>query len=123
MDPRQKSPDASHPITVTPTGKRVVVAIGDTVIADTAEALTLQESTYPAVQYVPLAAVDPAMLGASGHHTYCPFKGEADYFHLGRDGERENSVWIYRAPYDAVAAIKDHVAFYPDGVQVTVADT
>jgi uncharacterized protein (DUF427 family) len=120
MDPRQKLPDASHPITVTPTGKRVVVELGGTVIADTTESLTLQESTYPAVQYLPVSAVDPAVLKASDHHTYCPFKGEADYFHLGRDGELENSVWIYRAPYDAVATIKDHVAFYPDKVTLTI---
>ena len=120
MDPRQKLPDASHPITVTPTGKRVVVELDGTVIADTTEALTLQESTYPAVQYLPVSAVDAAVLHGSEHHTYCPFKGEADYFDLGRDGELENSVWIYRAPYDAVAEIKDHVAFYPDKVTITI---
>jgi uncharacterized protein (DUF427 family) len=27
-----------------------------------------------------------------------------------------NAVWTYRAPYTAVADIKDHVAFYPDRV-------
>ncbi len=120
MDPRQKLPDASHPITVTPTGKRVVVELDGTVIADTTEALTLQESTYPAVQYLPVAAVDAAVLQGSDHHSYCPFKGEADYFHLGRNGEQGNSVWIYRSPYDAVAEIKDHVAFYPDKVTITI---
>jgi uncharacterized protein (DUF427 family) len=36
-------------------------------------------------------------------------------------GERSiNAVWIYRAPYDAVAAIKDRVAFYPDRVDAIV---
>ena len=25
-------------------------------------------------------------------------------------------MWIYEAPYEAVAAIKDHVAFYPHRV-------
>lgn len=120
MDPRQKLPDASHPITVTPTGSRVVVTLDGAVIADTAEALTLRESTYPAVQYLPVDAVDPAVLRASDHHTYCPFKGEADYYHLGRDGELADAVWTYRAPYDAVAPIRDHVAFYPDRVTITV---
>ncbi|MGI5127199.1 DUF427 domain-containing protein [Pseudonocardia sp. CA-107938] len=120
MDPRQKLPDASHPITVRPTGQRVVVELDGTVIADTTDALTLQESTYPAVQYLPLAAVDPAVLRPSDHHTYCPFKGEADYFDLGREGELGNAVWIYRTPYDAVSEIKDHVAFYPDKVTITV---
>jgi uncharacterized protein (DUF427 family) len=32
-------------------------------------------------------------------------------------GERSvNAVWAYEAPYAAVAAIMDHVAFYPDRV-------
>ncbi|MEA3158333.1 MAG: hypothetical protein QOK44_5922, partial [Betaproteobacteria bacterium] len=32
-------------------------------------------------------------------------------------GDRSvNAVWTYEAPYAAVAAIKDHVAFYPDRV-------
>ena len=36
---------------------------------------------------------------------------------MARGGERAvNAVWTYEAPYDAVAPIKDHVAFYPDRV-------
>jgi uncharacterized protein (DUF427 family) len=27
-----------------------------------------------------------------------------------------NSVWTYESPYPAVAAIKEHLAFYPDRV-------
>ena len=38
------------------------------------------------------------------------------------DGDRaDNAVWTYEAPYDAVAQIADHVAFYPDQVAITVA--
>ena len=29
---------------------------------------------------------------------------------------RTLAVWTYEAPYAAVAAIKDHIAFYPDRV-------
>ena len=38
-------PDERHPITVTPTGSRVVVTRGDQVVADTTRALTLQEAS------------------------------------------------------------------------------
>lgn len=121
MDTRQKLPDAAHPITVTPTGTRVVVTLGETVVADTTEALTLQESTYPPAYYLPLAAVDPALLLHSDSSTFCPFKGDASYYSLvGPDGEITDAVWTYRTPYEPVAAIKDHVAFYPDKVTVTV---
>lgn len=114
-------PDENHPITVTPTSGRVVVTRGGRQIADTTRALTLQESTYPAVQYVPVADVDPAVLERTDHATYCPFKGDAGYYSLVVDGERaENAVWTYDAPYDAVAEIAGHVAFYPDQVEITV---
>ena len=115
-------PDESHPITVTPTGRRVVVTRAGRVIADTTRALTLQESTYPAVHYVPLDDVDPAALEPSDHATYCPYKGDAGYYSLVVDGERvPDAVWTYERPYDAVREIAGHVAFYPQHVDVDVA--
>jgi uncharacterized protein (DUF427 family) len=114
-------PDASHPITITPTADRVVVTRGGRQIADTTRALTLQESTYPPVQYVPLADVDPAVIERTDHATYCPYKGEAGYYSLVVDGERaDNAVWTYDAPYDAVSEIAGHVAFYPQQVEITL---
>jgi uncharacterized protein (DUF427 family) len=114
-------PDQRHPITVTPTASRVVVTLGDRVVADTKDALTLQEAAYPAVQYVPLADVDPSVLARSDHATYCPYKGDASYYHLVVDGQRhENAVWTYEAPYDAVGDIAGRVAFYPNVVDVEV---
>src|SRR3954462_11523670 len=62
-----KIPGLDHPITVTPTEAPVVVKAGDRVIASTERALTLQESTYPAVQYVPLEGGAPGgPVGAAG---------------------------------------------------------
>ena len=110
-------PGPDHPITVEPTKARVVVKAGGRVVADSRNALTLQESTYPAVQYIPLADVDSAVLERTGHETYCPYKGEAGYYSLeAGDVKAENAVWTYEKPYDAVAPIKDHVAFYPNVV-------
>jgi uncharacterized protein (DUF427 family) len=116
-----KIPGPDHPITVEPTGKRVVVRAGGQVIAESDAALTLQESTYPAVQYVPLADVDPGALRSTDHATYCPFKGDASYYSIvTQDGELENAVWTYEQPYDAVSGIAGHVAFYTDRVDVSV---
>ncbi|MBG0561092.1 DUF427 domain-containing protein [Actinoplanes aureus] len=110
-------PGPDHPITVTPTGKRVVVTAGGRVVADTRDALTLQEASYPAVQYVPLADVDRSLLERTSTESYCPFKGEASYYSITAGGDRSvDAIWEYREPYDAVAPIKDHVAFYPDRV-------
>ena len=116
-------PGPSHPITVEPTGKHVAVRINGEVVADTDEALTLQESTYPAVQYIPLRDVVTQRLKPSDTETYCPFKGEASYFDVVTEAGQivDDAIWTYKQPYPAVAAIADHVAFYPDKADITVA--
>jgi uncharacterized protein (DUF427 family) len=112
-------PDQSHPITVEPAPSRVRISYGDRLIADTDRALVLTEAAYPPVVYVPVDAVDTEVLEPSAHQTYCPYKGDASYFTL-RDGDRvaEDAVWRYVTPYDAVAPIAGHVAFYPQHVRI-----
>jgi uncharacterized protein (DUF427 family) len=110
-------PGPDHPITIEPNPARVVVSVAGKVVADSQRALTLREADYPPVQYIPLADVDESLLAPSDHASYCPFKGDASYFSVPAGGERsDDSVWVYRRPHDAVAEIKDHVAFYPDRV-------
>jgi len=121
MSRQRLLPSPAHPITVTPTRKRVTATVGDLVVADTANALTLQESTYPAVQYIPLDDVDRSVLERTDTQTYCPFKGDASYYSVKTaDGDLVDAVWTYEQPYDSVADIAGHVAFYPNKVAVTV---
>ncbi|HEX2215072.1 MAG TPA: DUF427 domain-containing protein [Mycobacterium sp.] len=116
-------PTEAHPITVEPTGRHVTVRINGEVVAETDAALTLQESTYPAVQYIPRADVVAERMRPSGTVTYCPYKGDAGYFHVvTAAGETvEDAIWIYEKPYPAVGRIAGHVAFYPDKADITVA--
>jgi uncharacterized protein (DUF427 family) len=110
-------PGADHPITVTPNPARVVVTVGGKVVADTRRALTLQEANYRPVLYVPREDADLTLLQRTDHSTYCPYKGEASYFSIPVGGARwVNAIWTYETPYQAVAAIKDHLAFYRDRV-------
>jgi uncharacterized protein (DUF427 family) len=92
----------------------------------TRDALTLREASYPAVQYVPRRDVDMAALTRSQHNTFCPYKGEASYFSIPAGGDRSaNAVWTYETPFEAMAQIREYVAFYPDRVdeiRVTEAD-
>jgi uncharacterized protein (DUF427 family) len=110
-------PGPEHPITIEPTRGRVVVRVAGRVIADSTGALTLREATYPPVQYIPRGDVDATMLQRTDHHTYCPYKGDCSYFSIPAGGERAtNAVWSYENPHEAVAAIRGHLAFYPDRV-------
>jgi uncharacterized protein (DUF427 family) len=121
MSKQMLQPGIDHPITITPTSGRVTVTLDGTVIADSRAALTLQESNYRAVQYIPRADVDMSLLERTDHTTYCPYKGECNYFSIAPGGERTvNAVWTYERPYTAVAAIEGHLAFYPDRVEITV---
>jgi uncharacterized protein (DUF427 family) len=112
-----KIPGPDHPITIEPNSSRVVVTVGGKVIADTRAALTLREASYPAVQYFPRGDVDMAALTRSEHTTYCPYKGDASYYSIPAGGDRSlNAVWTYETPFEAMAQIKDYVAFYPNRV-------
>jgi uncharacterized protein (DUF427 family) len=117
--PRIPGPD--HPITIEPTGDRVVVRALGLILADTTAALTLREAGYPPVHYVPMRDVDQTLLRPSATSTYCPYKGDATYFSVTAPGGLiEDAIWAYEQPYTAVAEIADHVAFYSDRVDITV---
>ena len=64
-----------------------------------------------------------AALTRSEHTTYCPYKGECTYYSIPAGGERSvNAVWSYEAPYVAVSAIREYLAFYPDRVDAIEVD-
>jgi uncharacterized protein (DUF427 family) len=112
-----KIPGPDHPITIERNPARIVVSLADRVVADTREALTLREAHFPTVQYIPRKDVNMTLLERTDHATYCPYKGDCSYFSIPLGGERSvNAVWSYEAPYAAVTAIKDYLAFYPNRV-------
>ena len=118
LDSPRKTPGPDHPITIAPSDSRVRVTVAGKVVADTTQALALREASYPPVLYVPRKDVDMAALARTDHSTHCPYKGDASYYSIPAGGDRAtNAVWTYENPFEAVAAIKDHVAFYPDRVE------
>lgn len=113
-----KQPGPDHPITVEAWAGRVTVAFAGRPVADTTRALVLEEAGYPPVFYVPRADADMGLLTRTAHATHCPYKGDAGYFSIEGGPAGENAVWSYESPYPAVAAIKDHLAFYSDRVEI-----
>lgn len=90
------------------------VRSGGAVLAETREALELAEGDYPPVVYFPRKDVAMALLDRTAKLTHCPWKGEASHYSIvNRSSVAENAVWSYEDPFDAVAAIRDHLAFYP----------
>ena len=77
-----KIPGPDHPITITPLKGQVTVIVAGRRVADTHEALTLKEATYPPVQYIPRKDVCWVQLQRTLHQTYCPYKGECTYYSI-----------------------------------------
>jgi uncharacterized protein (DUF427 family) len=116
-DKPRKIPGPDHPISIEANPSRVVVKVGGKIIANTRDALTLREASYPPVQYIPRRDVNMAELTRSEHTSYCPYKGDASYYSIPAGGERsKNAVWTYETPFEGMAQIKYYIAFYPDRV-------
>jgi uncharacterized protein (DUF427 family) len=111
-------PGPDHPISISRNERRVVVKVAGEIVADTRSALRLQEASYPAVLYIPRADVDMSKLQRTEHTTYCPYKGDCNYYSIPCGGDKSfNAVWSYEKPYAAVAQIDHHLAFYPSRVE------
>ncbi|WP_263385974.1 DUF427 domain-containing protein [Granulicella arctica] len=110
-------PGPDHPIEIAPANGRVRVLVGDKVIALSVRALVLEEGGYPPVFYIPREDADMSLLERTTHYSYCPYKGDCTYFSIPTGGNKsEFAVWSYEDPYEAVALIRDHLAFYPTRV-------
>jgi len=121
-DRRILIPDANHPIEIAPSNTMVTVRTDTLQIAKTSKALSLSKATYAPVQYIPRDDVDMSKLQRSSHVTYCPYKGEANYYSIPALGDAGiNSVWTYETPFEAVGEIAGLLAFYPDRVSIEVA--
>jgi uncharacterized protein (DUF427 family) len=115
----KKHPD--HRISVKPADVRVQVKFHGEIIADTVDAIQLEEglsgsTVAPIVYYIPRKDVKMDRLARTARRSYCPFKGQASYYSLVNGPE--NAVWTYEQPYDEMLAIKEHLAFYPDQVDL-----
>jgi uncharacterized protein (DUF427 family) len=110
----------AHPITISPADGRVVVKWRGRTIVDTTKALELKEHVYPVVYYVPREDADMSVFARTARETTCPYKGVANYFTLQSGDEVDaNAVWTYETPKPGVAAIREHLAFYPDKVEIS----
>ncbi len=92
----------------------VEITFGGQVLVRTTSSLRVLETSHPPVHYVPIADVAPGMLTPSERHSWCEWKGEADYFDVAGGGRIEAAAaWTYPAPVTSFAALLGHVAFYP----------
>ena len=120
----EEHPQHRIEIDAAPVGIRVT--LHGEVLAQTTRGLNLREGNYPAVVYVPRDDVNMERLTPSDLSTHCPFKGDASYFRFQarspensqQDSASKEVAWSYETPFDQMAAIRGHLAFYSDRVTV-----
>ena len=106
-------------ITTRPARTRVRASFNGELIADTSDALVLEEGSYAPVYYLPRKDVKMERLIRTSHTSYCPHKGHATYYSISNGGQTaKNAVWSYETPIETVAVIKELLAFYPDKVEI-----
>lgn len=118
MARQHKEPGPDHPIEILQQAGRITISAAGRRIADTRDSLVLKEASLPPVIYIPRTSDILEFLERSDTTSWCPYKGEAAYFHIKSPdgGLIKDGVWTYEAPFPAVAAIKDHFAFYTNKI-------
>jgi acyl-CoA thioesterase II len=98
---------------------------GDLLLAESDRCLLVRETKHVDRLYFPEQDVRWEYFEATGHHTICPFKGQADYWTLtSSDGAgEENVVWTYCEPFPEVAGLKGYVCFYHERLRVVTSET
>ena len=112
-----KIPGPDHPITISPVEGNVRVRVAGRIVAASTRTLRLEEKGYQPVYYLPRNDADMSLLVRTTHYTYCPYKGDCSYYSIPIGGSQsENAVWTYERPHEAVAGIRNYLAFYPSRV-------
>jgi len=112
---------SGHTITIAPTEAHVEVRLDGAVLADTTQAMRLEETGLPARYYLPKDDVRMDLMYVTTFHTTCPFKGEASYWSADVDGTvHDGVVWGYEAPITAAADIAGYVSFDPTRAEISV---
>jgi len=71
-------------------------------------------------QYFPPEALHQEYLKPSNHHSTCPWKGIASYYHVEVDGQvNKDAAWYYPNTKERAKNIEGYVAFWK-GVKVEV---
>lgn len=113
-DPRKR-------IDISPSSAHVRVHLNGETIAESHRPTLLFETGLATRYYLPRLDLRQELLVPSDHITYCPYKGEANYYSL-RLGDTllEDLIWYYRYPTLEAAHIAGLCCFYQERIGIEV---
>jgi uncharacterized protein (DUF427 family) len=106
--------DPFHRVDVRLSTRPVRIEVDGELVAETTRARTVCETSLPMRFYVPREDVR-AELRPSASTSYCPYKGEASWWSVGR---HEDLGWSYEQPLPDAGALTGLVAFWDERVDV-----
>ncbi len=113
--------DPFHRVDALASSRRVTIAIGEDVVADSRNPVLVFETNLPTRYYLPVADVDFDKLSPAVGESVCAYKGTADrYWDSAVVPDLRGVAWSYSAPDPSVAAIAGRIAFYDELVDVTI---
>lgn len=107
-----------HRMQILPSDSRWSARREGVLLADSRNALILQEANYKPVVYFPLSDINVEELSPTLGETTCPFKGTASYLASNAAKGGPDIAWTYPETYDEASAIAGYVAFYADRVDI-----
>jgi uncharacterized protein (DUF427 family) len=115
--------DYPRPPRVESSDELVEIRLGGQVVAHTARALRVLETSHPPAYYLPADAFAEGVLRPIEGTTYCEFKGEATYFDLVTPGHRAaRAGWTYPSPTGGFEVLLGHVAVMPAAMDECTVD-
>jgi uncharacterized protein (DUF427 family) len=100
----------------------VTVRANGELVAQSARAKLLFETSLPARAYIPLDDVRQDLLEPSDKTSVCPYKGTATYWSVRTPGgeKLDDVVWTYTEPLRESAEVAGYVSFLGEGVEVEI---
>lgn len=115
--------DYPRPPRIDPDSRLVRVLHGDTVIAESREAIRILETASPPTFYIPPNDVRMELLSPTRGSSLCEWKGPASYWSLRFGGhEIPNVAWSYEKPFADFTQIRGYLGFYPSKLECYVDD-
>ncbi|MES0881163.1 DUF427 domain-containing protein [Roseibium sp. SCP14] len=107
-----RNPDnPDHLMVIKDVPRRVRIYAGDTLLADSVNAIRVMEigkTVYDPVIYIPESDLTLRFTPVA-KSTFCPIKGDASYVALGG----EEVAWVYKSPISMASRLASHFAFWP----------
>ena len=111
--PVENVQDYPRPPALEPVPQRIVIMLGDALVAETTRALRVLETHHAPSYYIPPGDVAATLTAVPGS-SFCEWKGAARYFDVTAGGmTAPRAAWCYDRPTARFAALAGWLAFYP----------